>query len=248
MRYLFSLLCVLLVLVKPGLAQVTVNLGALSALPAPTRAAPPHRAPHARSRPAPRPVVALPVPPIPPMRAPPPEVATITPPATLPKVPAAPPAVATMAPLSPPLPSAAPPPAPPISPQAPSKAAPTTTGLTVTFGEGDATLSPASASAIRHLVALTPKTGETSYNVLAYAAGNTKDPSTARRLSLERGLTVRGVLLTAGVPSSRIYVRALGFRPDAGAMNRADITIMGTNAPHATPARPVAQQDGGPPP
>ena len=80
----------------------------------------------------------------------------------------------------------------------------------VTFGSGQADLSPASAEAIQGLVKTAPASDSTSFNVVAYAAGTPDDPSTARRLSLSRALAVRSALMANGVGSSRIYVRALG--------------------------------------
>ena len=44
-----------------------------------------------------------------------------------------------------------------------------------------------------------PSGGNTSFNVVAYAAGTPEDPSTARRLSLSRALAVRSALIADGV-------------------------------------------------
>ena len=64
-----------------------------------------------------------------------------------------------------------------------------------------------------------------SVNVVAYAAGKPDDPSTARRLSLSRGLAVRSVLLASGVPSAQIYVRALGATASDGPADRVELTV-----------------------
>jgi outer membrane protein OmpA-like peptidoglycan-associated protein len=59
--------------------------------------------------------------------------------------------------------------------------------------------------------------------VLAYAAGTEDTESKARRKSLARGLAIRSYLIKAGVPSTRIDVRALGSKADGGPADRVDI-------------------------
>jgi outer membrane protein OmpA-like peptidoglycan-associated protein len=73
--------------------------------------------------------------------------------------------------------------------------------------------------------------------VSAFAAGTPEDPSTARRVALSRALAVRSVLIAEGVPSARIYVKALGASsPTAaeGPADRVDVTVGGG----ARPAQP----------
>jgi outer membrane protein OmpA-like peptidoglycan-associated protein len=59
--------------------------------------------------------------------------------------------------------------------------------------------------------------------ILAYAAGTEDTESKARRKSLARGLAIRSYLIKAGVPSTRIDVRALGSKADGGPADRVDI-------------------------
>jgi outer membrane protein OmpA-like peptidoglycan-associated protein len=59
--------------------------------------------------------------------------------------------------------------------------------------------------------------------VLAYAAGTEDTESKARRKSLARGLAIRSYLMKAGVPSTRIDVRALGNKTEGGPADRVDI-------------------------
>jgi outer membrane protein OmpA-like peptidoglycan-associated protein len=59
--------------------------------------------------------------------------------------------------------------------------------------------------------------------VLAYAAGTEDTESKARRKSLARGLAIRSYLMKAGVPSTRIDVRALGNKAEGGPADRVDI-------------------------
>ena len=59
--------------------------------------------------------------------------------------------------------------------------------------------------------------------ILAYAAGTEDTESKARRKSLARGLAIRSYLIKAGVPSTRIDVRALGSKAAGGPADRVDI-------------------------
>jgi hypothetical protein len=78
--------------------------------------------------------------------------------------------------------------------------------------------------------------GETiTFNVVAYAKGVTDDPSAARRTSLARGLSVRAALIADGVPSTRVYVRALGSSSSDGPPDRVDLTVLGTSGVAASP-------------
>lgn len=216
----------------PIRAQVTVNPGALSALrhePArqhhpPVRHAPPRRViHHPPRRPEPPrrterpPVHHAPEPVKPEVKAPPP--------AQPPAVPAAPPNPAVIPPPAVAVPTAPPPPLPPIPvvAGAPGAATPIKGGLQVTFGAGTSTLNPASVAALQQLAARVKARPGTPLDLTATAAGTPDDPSTARRLSLERGLAVRAVLLNAGLASTQIYVRAMGTSGPPGPPDRVDV-------------------------
>ncbi len=181
----------------------------------------------------------------------PPHGAAAPPAATLPTQP---PPTAAIVPVVPPPDAAppAPPPPPPIVAGADTAAAATANGLRVTFGKDVTDLSPAIADQIKALLQSVPDSGtgtaETkSFEVVAYATGTPSDPSTARRLSLSRALAVRSVLLADGVPSARIYVRALGSplgASDSGGSpsgdapaDRVDLTVLGGNAGAKTQAQ-----------
>ena len=86
-------------------------------------------------------------------------------------------------------------------------------------------LSPQDEAAIRELAKSMPAPEIESVNVVAYAAGKADDPSTARRLSLSRGMAVRSVLLASGVPSAQIYVRALGSAATDGPADQVDLIV-----------------------
>ena len=81
------------------------------------------------------------------------------------------------------------------------------------FEDGKTDLTPADEAAIQDLARAIPAPAADSVNVLAYAAGKPDDPSTARRLSLSRGLAVRSVLLASGVPSAADLRARAGLRP-----------------------------------
>jgi outer membrane protein OmpA-like peptidoglycan-associated protein len=64
---------------------------------------------------------------------------------------------------------------------------------------------------------------EKRIQVMSYAAGTEDTESKARRKSLARGLAIRSYLIKAGVPSTRIDVRALGNKAEGGPADRVDI-------------------------
>jgi outer membrane protein OmpA-like peptidoglycan-associated protein len=121
-----------------------------------------------------------------------------------------------------------------VSSNATTTAAATKAGLRVDFAPGQSELSPSSAAAIKELVQSTPSGGMVSYDVAGHAAGTPEDPSTARRLSLARALAVRSALVSDGVPSTRIFVRALGSQEAGKTPDRVEVTVQGENAA-ATP-------------
>jgi outer membrane protein OmpA-like peptidoglycan-associated protein len=125
---------------------------------------------------------------------------------------------------------APPPPPPAISDGAPGEATPIPGGLRLTFGSGRADLNPAGAAAVRKLAAEKAE----SYTVTALAPAVADDGSAARRLSLARGLAVRSLLIERGVPSERIYVKALGDNAAAigsAPPDRVDIILAPEPAP-----------------
>jgi hypothetical protein len=85
-----------------------------------------------------------------------------------------------------------------------------------------------------------------------------EDPSSPRRLSLARALTVRSVLIAQGFASTRIYVKALGATTPAlaeGPPDRVDIVVAGmrpasqasANQTSTSQAQPAATQAAKPP-
>jgi outer membrane protein OmpA-like peptidoglycan-associated protein len=230
---------VLLTAATPAVAQVTVDLRALQALPdhpasgrvaRPKPYAPAPSAPAASTAAPNRATVVTREP-----QAPrePQAAAPAVPPAPQPAMPETMPDTASIAPIAPPPPAAGAPP-PPVSEKAATAATPTTTGLRLTFAPGEADLSPESSTSIKQLAAAAPTGDATTFNVLAYAPGKPDDPSTARRVSLSRAMAVRSALIADGVPSARIFVRALGEQYGEGPPDRVDLSVTRAGAPADT--------------
>jgi outer membrane protein OmpA-like peptidoglycan-associated protein len=97
--------------------------------------------------------------------------------------------------------------------------------IRLVFESGHTDLTPGDEAEIKDLARAIPVPATSSVNVLAYAAGRPDDPSTARRLSLSRGMAVRSVLLASGVPSAQIYVRALGAAASDGPADRVELVV-----------------------
>jgi outer membrane protein OmpA-like peptidoglycan-associated protein len=156
----------------------------------------------------------------------------------IPAVPAAPPAAAVIPPpdLAPPHPTT-PPPLPPESGTAAGAATPIADGISIGFGADDSTLNPATEAALRDIAKRGVADQTITYTLDAHAPGSPEDQSTPRRLSLARGLAVRSILINAGIPSTRIYVHALGtIRLGKTEPDRVDVTLTTIGgAPRAKP-------------
>jgi outer membrane protein OmpA-like peptidoglycan-associated protein len=143
-----------------------------------------------------------------------------------------------------------PPPSPaPLSNDAPDTVETIAGGVRVTFGSDRFDLNPAGETALQALVRSARPGTDTTYTVTSYAAGSPDDPSTPRRLSLSRALSVRGVLMAAGVASVRIYVRALGASTPAiaeGPPDRVDVTVVSQPMPAAAPPAAAPSQKAAP--
>jgi outer membrane protein OmpA-like peptidoglycan-associated protein len=209
------LFAVSLCLTSGASGQVSVDMRALDSLgPAPpvSRASPPppHR-PAVASAPAPAPAAGTTAP---------------VPRAVQKSTVVAPPAAQVSAPI-PALPTErpeAPPPSTTVAAPAPS-AEPLPPPVRLVFANGATDLTPADEAAVRDLAHAIPAPDASSVNVVAYAAGKPDDPSTARRVSLSRGMAVRSVLLASGVPSAQIYVRALGATASDGPADHVELIV-----------------------
>lgn len=256
------ILPVLLLAATPALAQVTVNQGALDALRGGSAKTPAHHAParrrpephHATTKEEPKPHETATkrepeIPPKPPEHPAATEAARPAEP-TLPKVPAGPPVGVSLAPPVTSMPShpAPPPPPVPVVADAQGAASQMPNGLRVTFGAGSADLNAATEKAL-HDFADQVRNGDSAVDLVATAPGTRDDPSTPRRLSLARALAARAVLINAGIPSTRIYVRAEGSEIGDGPPDRVDLALHGTTpapGPNASAAHTAAPAVGAP--
>ena len=156
-------------------------------------------------------------------------------PAPLPVVPLAPPTNAVILPPPQVLPVHPRPQPPPVPIKADAPGAPSfiTGGIRLTFGAGVADLNPANDEALLDIAARAKADSALTISVTAWAPGTTEDPSTPRRLSLDRALAVRAVLINAGIVSDRVLAVAKGYTNiEGGPPDRVDI---GLAHPKSTP-------------
>jgi outer membrane protein OmpA-like peptidoglycan-associated protein len=66
---------------------------------------------------------------------------------------------------------------------------------------------------------------EAKIQLMAYSSAGGEEGSTARRLSLSRGLAVRNFLMDRGIRMTRINLRPLGQATDDGLPDRVDLVI-----------------------
>ena len=93
------------------------------------------------------------------------------------------------------------------------------------FSSGSAAISDGAATQLDGVAKSMKQNGNLRLQLLAYAGGGSQTPSQARRLSLSRALAVRSQLIEKGIQSTRIDVRALGNKLEAGPPDRVDIII-----------------------
>jgi outer membrane protein OmpA-like peptidoglycan-associated protein len=94
--------------------------------------------------------------------------------------------------------------------------------LRISFGVGGADLPAGAAANVKALAQRLVKDPALRVQLVAYASDPEKSISRSRRLSLERAIAVRKVLLAAGVESTRIDLRALGEQSGGGPPDRVD--------------------------
>jgi outer membrane protein OmpA-like peptidoglycan-associated protein len=215
---------------QPALAQVTTDDSALRAL-APA-------APAAGKQPPPQPAAAPPPHVRPPVHHTKVTTAHAAKPALPPNVPAGPPVNQVSLPPPQVLPVH-----PPVLPPAitPNPAAPTTAtrldgGVRLVFGPGSAELNQATLDALEGVAAAAKADPLDEITVTAWAPGVAEDPSSPHRLSLDRALAARAVLIHAGIVSERIHAIAKGFNNiEGGPPDRMDVV-----AAHPRPTPPPA--------
>jgi hypothetical protein len=108
-------------------------------------------------------------------------------------------------------------------------------GARLTFGAGSADLNTATYASLVEAATRAKLDPTLEVTITAWAPGTPDDPSTPRRLALDRALAGRAVLIFQGVSSDRIHAVAKGFI-DIGTTLPPDRMDVIAAAPHATPA------------
>ncbi len=96
----------------------------------------------------------------------------------------------------------------------------------LTFAVDDTVLTDAGRGQLDRLVARLDEEPSLRLQIKAFASGDGRSASQARRVSLSRALAVRAHLLETGVESSRIDVRALGSKVPDDPKNRVDVLVI----------------------
>jgi outer membrane protein OmpA-like peptidoglycan-associated protein len=235
----------LLVAASSAQAQITTNQGALDALGSGHAARTSAKHAPAHPHPKPHPSKAAPKPAA--KSAARKSDAAPSRPAPSPTIPATPPAAPVLAPPVVQVPTHAPPPPPPVPvvQSAQGTAAALPGGTRIGFGPDSSDLNPATMQALQDFATGLKADPQARAEVDAYGSGPADDPSTPRRMALSRGLNVRAVLINAGIPTTRIYVRAVGLPHDGGSADRVD--LVRSDAANGTPA-PAAATSASPTP
>lgn len=113
-------------------------------------------------------------------------------------------------PLHPP----SPPPMPIINAKAAGRVVKTTSMTTLIFAPDGDDLNELMMQAVMDVADNLKRHPDTQIYLNAYSHAVKDDPSTPRRLSLNRGLTIRAVLINQGIPTTRIYLLTKGAASD----------------------------------
>lgn len=97
--------------------------------------------------------------------------------------------------------------------------------ISISFGVEETELPSTAATALTSVVEQLKSDAELRVQLLAYASSADGSPSSVRRKSLSRALSVREFLMDQGVQSTRIEVRALGDQNENGAPDRVDAVV-----------------------
>ncbi len=97
--------------------------------------------------------------------------------------------------------------------------------LRILFGEESSNLPDAATPVLEELAQKLNSDRKLRILLYGFAGGSPDTPSKARRLSLFRALAVRTQLMSYGVRSTRMQLRALGSRIEEGPPDRVDIVV-----------------------
>jgi outer membrane protein OmpA-like peptidoglycan-associated protein len=111
-----------------------------------------------------------------------------------------------------------------LSPSTAAAASPSP--IAVSYEKGGSAVPEESMGTVKQVSAKLAADPSLRVQLLSYATDPEKNVSRARRLSLERAVAVRKVLIDNGLDSTRIEVRALGEQNTGGQPNRVDIVLV----------------------
>ncbi len=97
--------------------------------------------------------------------------------------------------------------------------------FTISYGVGNSDVPDSANDDLRLLAARMVKNTDLRVEFIAFASDAEDSVSRSRRLSLERAVNVRKMLLDSGVDSSRVNLRALGEQSGDGAPDRIDVIV-----------------------
>lgn len=97
--------------------------------------------------------------------------------------------------------------------------------FSITFGMEETDLPATATQGLSDLAEQMKADDSLRVQLMAYASSADSSPSSVRRKSLSRALSVREFLMDQGVQSTRIEVRALGDKSEGGAPDRVDAVI-----------------------
>ncbi len=97
--------------------------------------------------------------------------------------------------------------------------------FTILYGIGNADVPNTANDNLKLLAARMVKNSDLRVEFIAFASDAEESVSRSRRLSLERAVNVRKMLLDAGVDSSRVTLRALGEQSGDGEPDRIDVIV-----------------------
>ena len=97
--------------------------------------------------------------------------------------------------------------------------------VSLSFQARQATLPGDVASKLASVIKRLSSDDNARVQLVAYAKGGGGSPSQARRLSLSRALAVRSYIMSKGIRSTRMDVRALGDQAGSEAADRVDVVL-----------------------
>ena len=97
--------------------------------------------------------------------------------------------------------------------------------VSIVFGMEQTEIPASASTTLNDLAALLNGNDKLRVQLMAYASSADGSPSSVRRKSLSRALSVREFLMDQGVQSTRIEVRALGDQNEGGEPDRVDALI-----------------------